>query len=465
MNLKELNFYYNKFKFGEDNFHNLMKNGVREILLVSTFYDAFIFEQDGRLSEQIFGEYRQLNLSTAPRVTSVPTGTQALELLETQDFDLVITMMRIGEISPFQLAKMIKQNHPNLPILLLLNVQSDLVLVNNNEGDMDCIDDVFIWNGDTKLFLAMIKQQEDIQNVEYDTKFGFVRVILLVEDNIVYYSMFLPLLYSEILKQTQRLISEELNDINKRLRMRARPKVLLVHTYEEAVEYFDRYQDYIVGVISDVKFKRNGKLDPNAGINLIDYIHKSEKADIPITLQSSEEENKAHAHKIGADFLNKNSKTLLHDLRNLIIRDLGYGDFIFRNAKGKEIDRARTMFEFGQKLETIPEESLLYHSRHKHFSGWLVAHGEIQLAKQVRPLKVEEFESVKALREYLLNIYRQVRRSRVRGKIVKFEPSTIPEKDQIIRLADGSLGGKGRGLAFLNALLVTMEFEKRFPDV
>jgi len=465
MDLKELNFYYNKFKFGEDNFHNLMKNGIREILLVSTFYDAFIFEQDGRLSEQIFGEYRQLNLSTAPRITSVPTGIQALELLKTQKFDLVITMMRIGEVSPFKLAKEIKQNHPNLPILLLLNVQSDLVLVQNNEDEMKYIDDVFIWNGDTKLFLAMIKREEDKRNVEYDTKYGFVRVILLVEDNIVYYSMFLPLLYSEILKQTQRLISEELNDINKRLRMRARPKVLLVHNYEEAVHCFKKYQDYIVGVISDVKYKKNGKLDPNAGIKLIDYIHKSEKADIPITLQSSDEENRAYAHSLGANFLNKSSKTLLHDLRNIIINDLGYGDFVFRNAKGKEIDRAHTMFEFGKKLETVPEESLLYHSKRKHFSGWLIAHGEIQLAKQVRPIQIEEFENVQALREYLLDIYRQVRRNRVRGKIVNFEPSTIPEKDQIIRLADGSLGGKGRGLAFLNTLLVTMEFEKRFSEV
>lgn len=465
MNLKELNFYYNKFKFGEDNFHNLMKNGIREILLVSTFYDAFIFEQDGRLSEQIFGEYRQLNLSTAPRITSVPTGTQALELLEIQSFDLVITMMRIGEISPFKLAKEIKQKQPNLPILLLLNVQSDLVLVHNNEEDMEYIDDVFIWNGDTKLFLAMIKREEDIRNVDFDTKYGFVRVILLVEDNIVYYSMFLPLLYSEILKQTQRLISEELNDINKRLRMRARPKVLLVHSYEDAVKYLDKYQDYIVGVISDVKYKKDGKLDPNAGIKLIDYIKKSEKADVPITLQSSDEENREYAHSLDANFLNKGSKTLLHDLRKIIISDLGYGDFIFRNSQGEEIDRAHTMFEFGQKLETVPEECLLYHSRRKHFSGWLIAHGEIQLAKQVRPLQVKEFKNVEALRKYLLNIYYQVRRNRVRGKIVKFEPSTIPEKDQVIRLADGSLGGKGRGLAFLNALLVTMEFEKRFPNV
>jgi len=206
MDLTKLNYYYNKFKFGEDNFHNLMKYHIKEILLVSTFYDAFIFEQDGRLSEQIYGEYRQLNLSTAPRVTSVPTGKQALEILENRSFDLVITMMRIGEISPFDLGRQIKQRYPNMPILLLLNVQSDISLVEKNEDEMQYIDKVFLWNGDTKLFLAMIKMIEDAHNVEYDTKQGYVRVILLIEDSIKYYSMFLPLLYAEILKQTQRLI-------------------------------------------------------------------------------------------------------------------------------------------------------------------------------------------------------------------------------------------------------------------
>ena len=462
--MEKLNYYYNKFKFGEDNFHNLMRNRVREILLVSTFYDAFIFEQDGRLSEQIFGEYRQLNLSTAPRITSVPTGRQAIKILEERSFDLVITMMRIGEVTPFELRKRIKEKYPDLPILLLLNVQSDISLIKKNANEMQFIDDVFLWHGDAKLFLAMVKSVEDKRNIEYDTKNGFVRVVLLIEDSIIYYSMFLPILYAEIMQQTQLLISEELNDINKRLRMRARPKVILVHNYEDAVKYLEKYKEYLVSVISDVRFSNKEVIDPQAGIKLINKI-KMEDYDIPVILQSSGIENAEKAKESGADFLHKQSKTLLQDLKLIVKRNLGYGDFIFLNNQEKEIGRARTMWEFENKLRTIPEESLLYHSEKNHFSGWLVAHGEIQVAKKIRPIQIKDFKNTKELRKHLLETFQLVRQSRTRGKIINFEPSALNEVDHIIRLAEGSLGGKGRGLAFLNALLVTMEFEKQFPEV
>ena len=464
MDLTKLNYYYNKFKFGEDNFHNLMKYRIKEILLVSTFYDAFIFEQDGRLSEQIFGEYRQLNLSTAPRVTSVPTGKQALKLLEKRSFDLVITMMRIGEISPFELSKRIKEQDPDMPILLLLNVQSDISIVEKNKDELQYIDKVFLWNGDTKLFLAMIKMIEDAQNVEYDTKQGYVRVILLIEDSIKYYSMFLPLLYSEIVKQTQRLINEELSDINKRLKMRARPKVLLVQSYEEAVTLVEKYQEYMVAVISDVKFYNNGILDENAGFKLIDRM-KKQHMDIPVILQSSDIENEEKARNLRVNFLNKTSKTLLHDLRTIITNNLGYGDFVFRNKAGTEMDRATTMLEFEEKIKNLVGESIFYHGERNHFSSWLIAHGEIQVAKKILPAKIEDFNDVEELRSYLLDVFQTVRKNRTRGKIINFEPSALSEVDQIIRLAEGSLGGKGRGLAFLNALLVTMEFEEEFPEV
>ena len=462
--MERLNYYYNKFKFGEDNFHNLMKNRIREILLISTFYDAFIFEQDGRLSEQIIGEYQQLHLSTAPRITSVPTGRQAIKMLEKRPFDLVITMMRIGEITPFELGKIIKEKYPDLHIILLLNTQADISIVKQNTSKMKYIDDVYLWHGDTKLFLAMVKQEEDKRNVEYDTKNGLVRVILLIEDSIIYYSMFLPLLYAEIVQQTQLLISEELNDINKRLRMRARPKVILIHNYEDAVKYLEKYKEYLGGVISDVGFSNKGITDPQAGIILINKM-KLENYDIPVILQSSEIENAEKANEVGADFLHKQSKTLLQDLKLIIKRHLGYGDFIFRNRQGKEIGRARTIWEFENKLRTVPGETLLYHSEKNDFSGWLVAHSEIQVAKKILPIRIQDFKNTKELRKHLLKTFKHVRQSRTRGKIINFEPSALNEVDQVIRLADGSLGGKGRGLAFLNALLVTMEFEKQFPEV
>ncbi|MGC9362895.1 MAG: PEP/pyruvate-binding domain-containing protein, partial [Candidatus Syntrophosphaera sp.] len=275
MKMEELNYYYTKFKFGEDIFHQLMQKRVRDILLVSTFYDAFIFEQDGRLSEQIFGEYRQLNLSTAPRITSVPTGADALDKLRDHSYDLVITMMRIGEIGPFQLARQIKSKQPELPILLLLNVASDYIIWEAHPEDKQYIDDVFLWNGDTKLFLAMVKSVEDRLNVDYDTAHGLVRVIILVEDSVHFYSMFLPSLYSVIMRQTQKLIEEEVSDINKRLRMRIRPKVIVAHTYEEAISAYENYKDYLLCLISDVRFKHNGEEDPHAGINLIQHIRRS----------------------------------------------------------------------------------------------------------------------------------------------------------------------------------------------
>ena len=464
MKMEELNYFYNKFKFGEDIFHHLMQNRVRDILLVSTFYDAFIFEQDGRLSEQIFGEYRQLNLTTAPRITSVPTGADALELMKTECFDLVITMMRIGEVGPFQLAKSIKKDNPNLPILLLLNVASDYLIWENHPDDKRYIDDVFLWNGDTKLFLAMVKSVEDKKNVEFDTANGLVRVILLVEDSLHYYSLFLPSLYSMIMKQTQKLIEEEVSDINKRLRMRIRPKVIMVHDYDEAIEVYDKYRDYMLCVISDVRYKIKGEEDSQAGIKLIRHILQSNR-ELPIILQSSEEENEVIAAELGVHYLNKNSRQLFSDLRSFMVYNLGFGNFIFRNNLGEAIDEAANIAEFEEKILTVPEETILFHSRFNHFSNWLIAHGEVQIAKRIRPMKINDFESKADLRSFLYHTFRTVRIDKNKGKIINFDAVSLSEMNQIIRLTEGSLGGKGRGLAFLNALLCTMDYGDKFENI
>jgi len=463
MDLKELNYYYNKFKFGEDIFHNLMKKKVHEILLVATFYDAFIFEQDGRLSEQIHGEYRQLNLSTSPRITSVPTGYQALQLLEKKKFDLVITMMRIGELSPFKLSKMIKEKYPDIPILLLLNVSNDIVMIDKESDEMKYIDNVFSWNGDSKIFLAMIKYIEDLWNVENDTKEGLVRVILLVEDSIHYYSMFHPLLYAEIMKQTQLLINEELDDINKRRRMRGRPKVLLTHSFEDAIEIYEKYKEFVNAIISDIRYNYKGKLHPHAGLKLIKHL-QMHNVDCPILLQSSELENASYAKDLNVHFLHKNSKTLLHDLRSFVVNNLGFGDFVFRKEDGKKITIAKNISDFLEKLKIIPDESLVYHSSHNNFSAWLTAHGEFLFARRLRDLKVDDFDDMGKLRKHLIDIFKEIDYERNRGKIIHFDPNFLNIEEGIIRLSEGSLGGKGRGIAFLNSLFVTMEFEKKFPN-
>ena len=463
MDFEELNYYYNKFKYGEDNFHTLMQFRVREILLISTFYDAYIFEQDGRLAEQIFGEFHQLNLTYPSRITSVPTGKAALRKLEEQSFDLVITMMRIGELSPFELGRCVKERCPDLPVLLLLNVQSDVALLDNQ--DLQHIDNVFLWNGDSEIFLAMIKYLEDLRNVEHDTVAGLVRVVLLVEDSIFFYSRFLPILYKEMMLQTQLLISEELNDMQKNYRMRSRPKVLMAHNFEEAIRICEQYKASLLSVISDVRFPREKQLDAEAGIRLIEYLHAN-NYDVPVLLQSSEERWAESARRLKVAFLHKNSASLLNDLSEFIHQNLGFGDFVFRDEHGNEIDRVTSTSDFEEKLKHIPDESLLYHSRRNHFSAWLIAHGEIGPARAIRPLHLEDFDgNVIKEREFLISIFREIRARKNKGCIINFEAQNLEQEHEIIRLSDGSLGGKGRGLAFLNALFATMEFEDRFPGV
>jgi len=464
MDHKEISYYYKKFKFGEDIYHNLMKKRVKRILLVSTFYDAFIFEQDGRLSEQIHGEYRQLNLSTAPRIISVPTGVQALKMLKESKFDLVITMMRIGEIGPVALSKKIHKLDPDLPVLLLLNVSNDLSLIDKDSDDMKYIENVFNWNGDSKIFLTMIKYIEDKWNVENDTREGAVQVILLVEDSIHYYSVFHPLLYAEILKQTQKLIIEELDDMSKRRRMRGRPKVLLCHTYEDAVLIYEKYKDNIIGVISDISYKVNDKLDSQAGLKLIKHLREQD-AECPILLQSSEADNKEKAEELNVHFLNKTSKKLLFDLREFILKNMGFGVFIFRDRNGNNIARAETIQDFEMNISNIPAESLIFHSENNHFSAWLTAHGEVEVARRIKHLVIKDFESVDQIRHFLLDTFSKIRKEQNKGKVVAFNASVFQEEGKIIQLADGSLGGKGRGLAFLNAFLTSMEINEQFDDI
>ncbi len=463
MDLKQLNYHYNKFKFGEDNFHYLMKKRVKDILMVSSFYDAYIFEQDGRLSEQIFGEYKHLNLTTIPRITSVPTKEEALKKVSIHKYDLVITMMRVGETIPYELSKSIKQLSPNTPVLLLLNNTGDINLIKKFPEKMVHIDNVFYWNGDSKLFLAMIKYVEDRWNCDYDTKVGLVRVILLVEDSINFYSSYLPLLYAEIMKQTQLLIDTEMNDMNKRLRMRARPKVILANNYEDAIEIYNKYQEFIVCLISDIDFPKANDEYLGAGIKLLKEV-RSMNADLPILMQSANRDYKDNVLALNAAFIRKHDRNLIKELKHFIKTNLGYGDFVFKDEKGNQYGKATTLKEFENILTDIPDISLLFHSRRNHFSSWLIAHGEFLVAKKIRPIGTSEFSSITDLREFLLNTFKEVRSLRARGKIINFENAEFNLEDQIVKIAEGSLGGKGRGLAFMNSLLNSMEFDETYPE-
>lgn len=463
MDLSELNRFYSKFKYGENIFHTLMPFRVREILFVSNFYDAFIFEQEGLLSEQIFKEYHMLNLTSFPRIISVPTAEEALDHLAKKKYDLVITMMRTGKITPFELSKRAKKMHPGIPVLLLLNLRSDLSIVENSRSAEQHVDEIFLWDGDSRIFLAMIKYVEDLKNVEHDTLRGLVRVILLVEDSIFYYSKYLPLLYAEIMDQTQRLISEELNDMQKILRRRNRPKVLLANNYEAAEEIIEKYKDYLLCVISDISYPRNGKMDSEAGLHLINHL-REQGYERSILLQSSDKKYESKAKKLNVSFLYKDSDSLLDDLSTFIHDYMGFGDFVFRDKNGKEIDRASTLNELESKFKKIKDESLIYHGKRHEFSAWLIARGEVQVAKKVRRILVEDFENTEDLRNFLLEVFKEVHESKHKGRIINFEAQSLGDSHEILRLSEGSLGGKGRGIAFLNALLTTMEIENKFSE-
>jgi CheY-like chemotaxis protein len=465
MNRETIGQFLSHHRSDDEIYHDLMQFKVEEILLVATAYDAFILEEEGKLTELIFSEYHQLNLSSAPRVTSVSFGEEALGLLGERHFDMVILTMRIDEMTPFELSRKIRELDASIPILLLLNNDSDIELVKDKGDRLQYLDKIFVWNGDAKVFLAMIKYIEDKTNVVNDTAIGLVRVILLVEDSIRYYSRYLPILHVEIMKQTQQLIADEhLNEMKKLLRMRTRPKVLMAETYEEAVEIFNRYKDYLLCVITDVRFSRERGMDEQAGVKLIRYF-QSRIESLPVLMQSSDPENARMAADMHAGFLNKDSQTLSRDLTDYIHNNLGFGDFVFRNRAGEEIASARSMDEFERLLNTVPDESLVYHAERNHFSSWLMARGEIRIAQYVQPITVSDFDSYADLRRHLIGVCTLVRDQKTRGKLIRFDESILEDQRNVVRLADGSVGGKGRGMVFLNMLLQNGELSALNDDV
>ncbi len=455
-----------KHNSDRDIYHDLMQYKVREILLVANLYDAYIIEQEGRFFEQVRGEYYQLNLSSAPRITGVSTPEEALEKLQEKHYDMVIVMMGVDKTTPIQLSRIIKQIYINIPIFLLLNNNSDIGLFEDGSKNIKYIDKVFVWNGDSNVFLAMVKYIEDRMNVENDINIGMVRVILLVEDSARYYSRYLPILYSIVIEQTRQLIEEvHTDEMYKLLKMRVRPKVLLASNYNEALTLFEQYRDNLLCLISDVKFEKEGKLDSKAGLNLAAYV-RDQMPDLPVVLQSSDVENAQNAYLLKATFINKNSETLKQDLQSFINYYLGFGNFVYRDDEGrKEIAVARSMKEFQTHLKSIPEKSLVYHARKNHFSHWLMARGEIQIAKKIKPLKVEDFDCPGRVREYMMDVIEKCIQERQRGKVVNYEESALTDETNVVRLSPGSLGGKGRGLAFINMIINNFSFDELVPDI
>jgi hypothetical protein len=457
--------FLNKNNQDRDIYHDLTPFKVKEILLVANLYDAYNIEREGRFSEHVLGEYHQLNLTSVPRITGVSSTEEAITQLRKKHFDLIIIMMGADKRMPVTLSGLVKREFPYIPVFLLLNNNADLEHLTHEEEGTGSIDKVFIWNGESAVFFAMIKHVEDRINLENDTELGKVRVILLVEDSPIYYSRYLPMLYHIVLEQTKRIIDDVSTDeLYKILRLRARPKILLASTYEEATGIIDRFRDYILCLITDVKFQRGSEEDETAGFNLVRYARQHAK-DLPIIIQSSDEENAEIAYRLKATFINKNSESLSQDMRSFITHFLGFGNFIYRNEAGIKIAEARSLREFEKLLKTIPDESLLYHARRDHFSLWLMARGEIQAARILSPQKVTDFDSPKAIRDYLIDVISRFRNEQNQGKIIPFEESALTDESNVVSLADGSLGGKGRGLAFINTLIYNFDFKKQIPNI
>lgn len=457
--------FLNRTNYNRDLYHDLMPFKVKEILLVANLYDAYSIEKEGRFSEHVLGEFYALSLSTMPRITGVSTTAEVMEQLKAKHYDLIIVMVGSDKKFPLELSRTIKEHYQYIPVFLLLNSNSDIAVYEEEPEKLTWIDRVFVWNGDSKIFFAMINYLEDKINVENDTTIGMVRVILLIEDSSKYYSLYLPMLYNIVLEQTKNIIEDVTTDeLYRILRLKARPKILLASTYEEAVYIFSKYRDNILCLISDVKFKKDGKLNDSAGFSLVKHTRK-ELHDLPIVLQSSEEQNAQKAYELKASFINKNSETLLVDFRSFITHYLGFGNFIYRDKEGGQIAVAKSLKEFEDLLKTIPEESLLYHARKDHFSLWLMARGEIQVAKILNPAKVTDFKNPSSLREYLINVIQNFRNEQNIGKVIPFEESAIADEHNILALTEGALGGKGRGLAFVNTLIYNYDFEQHLPNI
>ena len=457
--------FLNKSNYDRDMYHDLMPFKVREILLVATLYDAYSIEKEGRFSEHVLGEYNQLNLSSIPRITGVSNENEAMDLLRSKHFDLVIIMMGADKQSPIGLSCQIKNEYQYIPVFLLLNNNSDMEYVLQRKAITRHIDKVFVWNGESQVFFAMIKHVEDKINVENDTGIGMVRVILLVEDSPQYYSRYLPLLYNVVLEQTKRIIDDVSTDeLYRVLKLRARPKILLASNYEEAIDIIDKYRDYLLCLITDVKFIKNGKEDEDAGFKLVKYARENTR-DLPTIIQSSDESNSKKAYNLQSTFINKNSESLSQDFKSFITHYLGFGNFIYRNERGKVIGVARSLKEFEKQLQNIPDDSLIHHAKKDHFSMWLMARGEIQVAKILTPHKVSDFGSADKIREYMLDIISKFRNEQEKGKIIPFDKAAISDETNIVSLSDGSLGGKGRGIAFINTLIHNYEFSQHIPDI
>jgi len=443
-------------------FEQLIKRRVRNVLLVASLYDAFTLEEGGRLTELLLSEYRELNLSSSPHITRATSGDEALEQIREHEFDLVLTMTRIGEMGAYEFANDAKQIDKDLPVVVLGYNARELEFF-YEESDSP-IDLCFVWTGDVRLLLAIIKCIEDRWNVADDTRYSDVRCIILVEDSIRFYSAYLPLIYREVMRQTQGLMADSANLSQKLLRMRARPKILFATCFEEAWSYYEKYSTYVLGVITDARFPWDGEVKADAGVEFVRRLRRDDQT-LPIVVQSSEIKNRAKAQAEDAFFIDKKSPSLLDDLRGFMRAHFGFGDFIFRLPDGTEVGRAHNTRALIREITRVPEESIAYHAAHDHFSNWFRARTRFGLANIIKPLRVSEFDSTEQLCQYMVDTFTWHREQSRLGIITDFSLQDFDADTGFTRIGTGALGGKARGLAFMNKVLNRHDVRDQFPDV
>lgn len=450
-------------QFEETSFDLLMQKRIHKVLLVCSAYDAFMLEEDGRIDEQIFNEYVSLSLRYPPRFIQVSSSGKAFEVLEEENIDLIISMLSIEDIDPFQFAKKVKIEYPDIPIVALTPFSREVSLKLEKE-DTSAIDFIFCWLGNADILLAIIKLIEDRMNMDNDVLDQGVQMIILVEDSIRFYSSYLPIIYRIIFEQSQKFQSEGLNEHQKMLRKRGRPKILLARTWEEAIESYKKYRGNLLSLITDVSFVKGGKRDKEAGIQLVEKLRENDPY-LPIMIQSSDTGNEQRAARLNASFIHKHSKRLTIELRDFLTNYLGFGDFCFINPHTNEIiDRVSDLKSFQEKLLVIPDESLYYHFERDDVSKWLKARALFGIARVVKDLKIQQFGNINETKMHLYHIMARFRYFKGRGVISKFESDSYDEYLAFARIGEGSIGGKARGLAFLANIVFRYKAELQFKE-
>jgi CheY-like chemotaxis protein len=455
------------YYFSDTSFNLLMQNRIRKVLVICSSYDFFMLEEDGRIDEQIFNEYVSLNLRYPPVFIHADSAKKAMKILENDRIDLIIEMLSIGDIDTFAFARQLKENHPRIPIVVLTHFSREVSIKLENE-DLSAIDYVFCWLGNSDLLLAIIKLIEDRMNADFDIQEVGVQAILLIEDSVRYISAFLPVLYKVVLEQSMEFMKEALNEHQKMLRRRGRPKVLLAHNYADAMEIYRKFRHNIMGIISDVSYKMtSNRKDPKvlAGIELCRLV-KSEDRNIPFLLQSSDKSNEQYAVAFGTGFLHKHSKNLSNDLKEYILRNFGFGEFIFRHPETlEEYCVAANLRDLQQLIMTVPDDILIYHTQRDDVSKWLNARALFPIAQIFKPAKLDDFKSLEDVRKYIYKAISSFRTSKAKGVIAEFDRHLHDEYVGFSRIGEGSIGGKARGLAFFNSFLNNSQFFSKFHSV